>query len=218
MKKTVLNRYLLITLCINLMFVLCCACDSSSIISSSISGKDNTTNFSANSINEILPITKEDFEVVYRDVTLNQDTPLTELSKKLGIQIGIENDNNILSFRNTVKEESYGWYIVYYPNQSETEIVIEYILNETNKSGRIIRLNLKKIPTRRGILVGDSIAKVESLYESTIPDELGRTHIYAMDSNDFGIIVDKETRLVRSIFLNFSYYEAMDEMGHNPGD
>lgn len=167
---------------------------------------------------EIPEISIKDFDVRYKGITLNQDTPLQVLSDKLKIPIGV-NDNIDIDFFTAFKKNGidYEWLIVHYPSKKNEEITIQYIYDATKKTGKIIDLNLKTVATRRGISVGDTLEDFKAAYGNNFTDSKNTettTYIeFNLESNGFWgfLVFENDTKKIIDISLNYIGNEALGD-------
>lgn len=165
-----------------------------------------------------LNVLNEDFDVCYKGITLNDKTSLDDISTYLNINIPTEEDNDNIMIRagGWNNDMDYNWYQVTYPNKEHQEIVFDYLYNVTNKSGRIVSIDLKNVPTKRGIAVGDTFEKIKQAYGNNIFSKLNTdtTNYIDIETNNYELsfIYEKSTGKITYIYIDYNSGKAMEEM------
>ncbi|MCC3380192.1 hypothetical protein ACFQ5D_19040 [Paenibacillus farraposensis] len=160
-------------------------------------------------------ISSADLDVIYNGLTLNNKTPLKDLTSKLHIPIGETNKNIRIRAAGEVNGMSFDWYQVSYPDKENEELRFDYLYNETLKSGRIVSINLINVPTKRGIIVGDTIEKIKFAYGKDVAEEPQTQTIsdisFMVDNYELRFTILKKTGKISGIYIDFDTNKAMEE-------
>ncbi len=188
---------------------------STSASTSTISGKSQTTT------SDIRSISCKDFDVYYKDIILNNKTSLEVLTEKLGLTLledPLEEGSETTSIRvaGCVNDMDYYWYQVSYPNRESPVIIYDYFYNSTNNIGRIVSIDLKSIPTSRGIAVGNTFEELKNKYGKDIvskPNTKTTNYIRLMlNENEMRVVYEKNLGKITDIHIDYDTGEAMEEM------
>lgn len=166
-------------------------------------------------------ITKEDFDINYNQIIINDSVPFEELADKLGITLGNAGDNTEIKANVSVGGNDYRWNVLHYPNKEKEEMRIEYVLNETKGTAILVSIDLLKGKTYRNVAVGDSLNKLLSAYgdiaKPTYNTATTDCYCYILDKNlsdkIISIVVDKNSAKVTKISINYCENKAMEELG-----
>jgi len=183
----------------------------STSIPSATSGKSQAVTSSTKSISS------EDFDVYYKEIILNEKTSLEELSTKLKfIPVEEDNENTMIRAAGFNNGMDYCWYRFSYPNKEHEEISFDYLYNATLKSGRIVFADLKNIPTKRGVAVGDTLNKLKLAYGSSFVSNYNSETTNYIDFtsnvNTLNFIYEKSTGKILNIHVDYDSNKAMEEM------
>lgn len=194
-------------------------------MSSDVGNSSESKSYSITGTNEKITAVKnqgisvEDFDVNYLGIILNDKTSLEMLSTKLNITINEDKeDNNTIDTRGTGSNNDmdYYWFQISYPNKDQADLVFDYLYNATTNTGRIVSIDLKNIPTRRGISVGNTIEQIKQVYGNDIiskPDTDNTFYTELMlGNNELIFMYEKETGKVNDIYIDFDSNKAMEEM------
>lgn len=191
--------------------------DSSSSSSDSTSSPSTTCEKSQTTTFVINGISSEDLDVYYKGIVLNSKTPLDVLLKKLSFT-PVEEDNETTAIRATGQNNDmdYYWYQVLYPDKEHPEIIYDYLYNATKKTGRIVSIDLKNIPTKRGVGIGDTVKQIKNLYgnkfESNYNDETTEYIDFVKNNNTLTFIYEKNSGKIKSVNIDYDSNKAMEEM------
>ncbi|WP_239616823.1 hypothetical protein [Cohnella mopanensis] len=164
----------------------------------------------------IADISDDDLDVNYNGIILNDQISLEELTSNLHLSIEEDNESIFTRVAGEVNGIDYAWYQVSYPNKEQTDFIFDYLYNATNKSGRIVSIELKNVPTKRGIIVGDSLEKIKLTYGNNLVSETATE-----TTNDISLLVknkeirftyEKRTGNIVDIFIDYDSNKAMEEM------
>lgn len=177
--------------------------------------KQNPTNIPSDN-SKIAPFSLEDLDISYNGFILNDRTPLEELSSKLSIPIGKETENSKHIISGKSNNTNFIWLQVSYPNKHKADFLFDYLYNETLKTGRIVSVELKNIPTKRGITVGDHLDKLKKAYgdsmEQTYNGEAEDSYNLKIDNYEMRFIVEKSSEKIVQIYVDFDRNQAMEEI------
>ncbi len=165
-------------------------------------------------------ITKDDFNIRYNGTTINDSTSFKEIAGELGIKIGKVDDNIYIK----AGTQSGDWYLVDYPNKNSENLRIEYVTSEVFGT-YIVSVDLYNVKTNRNIGVGDSEQRLLAAYGDTVepidngdytvcykyPLSNDQSKVYSEDKV-ITFIVDKLTKKVTEIYINYNNYKAMDDL------
>lgn len=167
-------------------------------------------------IKNIDMISLDDFDVEYMGMVLNQNTSLEDLGKILNINLS-EGDNIEQKAGSFIDGLPYSWNILHYPSAENEEITIEYAINDKDGSGRIVYIDLKQNPTKRGVQVGDSIDKVKMKYGESLDAsfEFKEDETIVISYEDFLIYITYgiNNKKVKKITIDYNTNKLLDEMG-----
>lgn len=192
------------------------------------SDDDDETDYGANSAIEdkimnrdSMPITDEDFEVLYKGITINKDTEVEYIIDKLGLpEDYFDNNEGYIS-----GNANYRRWLLWYPNYIEPEIRMiilskrEYEDDEVKDGDSyIVGIYIIEGSTNRGIEIGDSLDEVLQRYGK--PDSLDRdseeldssyTLRYSKDGSHINFILDNDMTNVNSIFIDYNMERSIEE-------
>jgi hypothetical protein len=178
--------------------------------------EQNPTENSSSDDSKIPPFSLEDLDVNYNGFILNDRTLLEELSSKLSIPIGKETKNSKHIISGKSNNTNFIWLQVSYPNKDKADFLFDYLYNETLKTGRIVSIELKNIPTKRGITVGDHLDKLKKAYgdniEQTYNGEAEDSYNLKIDKYEMRFVVEKNSEKIVKIFIDFDRNQAMEEI------
>jgi uncharacterized protein YceK len=161
-------------------------------------------------------ISNADLNVYYNEIMLNGQTSLEELSTQLHIPIGEVNENCEIVLACNYNDMNYGWYKVSYPNKEHAEFIFDYLYNTSLKTGRIVSIDLKKVPTKRGIVVGDNLDKIKLAYGNDIVSEYNSDTTenirFKVNNYELCYTYEKSTGTILEIDIDFDSNQAMDEI------
>ncbi|MNW43445.1 hypothetical protein D3C74_206430 [compost metagenome] len=91
----------------------------------------------------------------------------------------------------------------------------DYLYNATLKSGRIVSINLITVPTKRGILAGDTIEKIKSVYGKDVVEKPQTQTISdvssIVDDYKLSFTILNNTGEISGIYIDFDTNKAMGE-------
>lgn len=178
--------------------------------------KQNPTENTPSNNSKIAPFSLEDLDVNYNGFILNDRTPLEELSSKLSIPIGKETENSKHIISGKSNNTNFIWLQVSYPTKEKANFLFDYLYNETLKTGRIVSVELKNIPTKRGVTVGDHLDKLKKAYgdniEQTYNGEAEDSYNLKIDNYEMRFIVEKSSEKIKNIYIDFDRNQAMEEI------
>ena len=167
-------------------------------------------------------IIKKDFDIEYNGVIINDIVSFKHIADELKIPLGKTDDNIEIKAMSSVGNNDYSWYVVYYPSKEDEDLRIEYILNETLKTEYLVYVDIFNAKTFRGIKVGDELKKLTSYYGVSVEPEYNTSktvcYYYELDNKSedsdktISIVVDKDTKKITEISINYNLEKAMEEM------
>jgi hypothetical protein len=192
-------------------------------ISNSNNEEANSTASTDNSNLSKLGLDKEDFDINYKDIVINDSIPFEQIAKKLGIIFGEADNINIeIKAACSVKNNDYSWYVVHYPSREKEELRIEYVMNETMKKEYIVCASLLKIKTYRDVGIGDDEKKLLAAYGDFVKPQGSNNEYYSYKPTDslegtdedkgIHIAVDKNIKKVIDITIYYNNARAMKEL------
>lgn len=156
-----------------------------------------------------------DLDVIYNGVTLNDKTPMEDLTSKLHLPIGETNKSIRIRATGEVNGMTFKWYQVSYPNKENEKLRFDYLYNETLESGRIVSINLIQVPTARGISVGDTLEDIQAAYGKEVVEEPQTQTIsnlsFKVDHDELRFTVVKDTGEISAIYIDLDTNQAMKE-------
>ncbi|MFC5405868.1 hypothetical protein [Cohnella soli] len=164
----------------------------------------------------IAEISIDDLDVPYKNLILNDRISLAELTSELKLSF-VENKENVRTrVAGNVKDTEYDWFQISYPNKEHADLIFDYLFNATNKSGRIVSVELINVATKRGVVVGDSIEKVKQVYGKDLVEETAAETTNSLsvivNKNKMSFIYDKNTVKITEIYIDYDSNQAMEEM------
>lgn len=164
---------------------------------------------------------EEDFEVVYKDVIINKNTKIEDITAKLGLSEDYEANNQGYISGNT----KYRRWNLCYPNYSNPEIRIivfserEYVGDEIKDgSSYIVGIYLESFATKSGLMVGDELEKVLGLYGKPDGFEKDTENVdglyflrYSKDELNLDITLEQDFKKVKYIFLDYNMEKSSKE-------
>lgn len=151
------------------------------------------------------PLDSDDLNITYKGALINDSISFKEITDKLGFGIGYEENNfGLISQNNGVRR-----FALNYSDGEEIDVRLVFV---ESKETIFAFGDLVKIPTSRGIKVGDSIDKLYELYgESKI---LGSGEvIYMVGERRLIFSVDKNSGIITKIIIDYNMKLADKEQG-----
>ena len=167
-------------------------------------------------------INEEDFNVEFRGTVLNSKTTLEDLAR-LNITPVEEETDNIEFYAGSMNNGmNYDWYKVLYPSRKNNEFELEFIHNASKSTGRIVSVDLLKIPTNRGVSVGDTLETFKQKYgdnfDSNYDTDSSEYIELIYNGNTLYFVYDKSTEKILDISIDYDSYAARVEMGIDGAD
>lgn len=164
---------------------------------------------------------EEDFEVSYKNLIINKNTKVEDITKKLGYPEDYEENNHGYISSNA----KYRRWNLCYPNYSNPEIRITVLserkyVGEEVKDGDsyIVGVYLEKHSTNRGLKVGDELEKVLKLYgkpDSFDKDADNAEGLYFLRYSKGGlnldITLDNDMKNVEYIFVDYNMKKSTEQ-------
>ncbi|MFC5702732.1 hypothetical protein ACFPVX_15630 [Cohnella faecalis] len=204
------------------LLILACACVMISGCTTSNENTNTQTSGSPAALSSqvsdpsIADMTNEDLDVTYNGIILNDQIPFEELTSKLHLSMEENNESITTRVAGEAKGKDYAWYQVSYPNKENTDFIFDYLYNATDKSGRIVSIKLIKVPTKRGISIGDSLEKTKEAYGKNLVSEpeteTTNSLAFLVENKGISFTYDKKTEKMVDIFIDYDSNKAMDEM------
>lgn len=186
---------------------------------------DNSeTNKTKNNVTyDKLSLVADDFNIDYRNIVINDKIPFEQIAKKLNIVLGSYDFNDIdVKSSCSVGDNEYRWLVVHYPSKENEEIRIEYVMNETLKTGYLVTIYLCKVKTNRDVGIGDDVKQLLESYGDYIePETNTKTAVFRYKINKNSGSSDKtitfytdiKTKKIKDIKIIYNNDKAMDELG-----
>jgi len=153
----------------------------------------------------IPPLSEKDFEVTYKDVLINTEIAPDSIIKKLGTEKGFEDNNHGLISQGN----GYNRWALNYPDKENADITIVFLEDE------IIFIQLKKIPTDRGVKVGDSVDQLFKAYgKGKLIDQ---SYVYEYGKQKLQFYVSSDNDKVQRISIDYNSTEANRKQGITDG-
>lgn len=148
--------------------------------------------------NQAIGLNEQDFSFKYKSLTIDSNTDVNYIQDKIGYGIGYESNNaGFISGNKIVRR----WRMDY----NDFEVIC---LESGEKFQYVVGAFLYKLPTKRGLKVGDKLENVKKLYGN--PNNLeGNRWIY--DYNEMKIEIEIENKEVTRIFLNFRMEKSIKD-------
>lgn len=176
-------------------------------------------------VNGSSALSMEDFNINYKGVLINDTVPFKKIADSLNITVGSDEGNSELRASVSVGNIDYRWIIVHYPSEENEEIRIQYVINDTLKTEYLVCADLFKAETNRGIKVGDDLKQLLDVYGNLVEPDYNSdtTDYYQFNLYDdpsesnldkfISIVVDKETKRITEISIDYNNDKAMIELG-----
>lgn len=170
---------------------------------------------------DIKQINKADFEISYKNISINESTKIEEIIKKLGLPEDYEANNQGYISGNA---DNRRWNLCY-PNYSEPEIRIivlserEYIGDDVKDGNSyIVGVYLEAYSTNKNLKVGDELERVLQLYGRPDSFEKDKDNTeepyflrYSKGNLNFDITLDKDMKKVEYIFMDYNMNKSIEE-------
>lgn len=190
---------------------------SSDEVESTVDNKEHKNTSSENMQN----ITQEDFDINYKDIMINDTIPFKQIANALGFEIGKTDSNVDVKAMSQIGD----WYVVHYPTKEAEDLRLEYIVNEQLGTQKLVLVYLYNVATFRGISIGDDLEELLNAYGDAVKPEYNSSttdsYLYKLDTTtdeshpdkSISIIVDKNSKKVTKISINYYQNGAMEELG-----
>jgi len=164
---------------------------------------------------------EEDFEVSYKNLIINKNTKVEDITKKLGFPEDYEENNQGYISSNA----KYRRWNLCYPNYSNPEIRI-IVLSERKYVGEevkdgdsyIVGIYLEEYSANKGLKVGDELEKVLQLYgkpDSFDKDADNAEGLYFLRYSKGGlnldITLDNDMKNVKYIFVDYNMKKSTEQ-------
>lgn len=178
--------------------------------------------------NDKKELKEEDFEVVYKGVTINKNTKIEDITAKLGMPEDYEANNRGYISGN----DKYRRWNLCYPNYSDPEIRIivfserEYEGDEVKDGNSyIVGIYLEASATNSGLVVGDELEKVLHLYGKPDVFDKDTENVdglfflrYSKDDLSLDITLEQNFKKVKYIFLDYNMKKSSEEQENSTYD
>ncbi|WP_217595547.1 hypothetical protein [Cohnella sp. GbtcB17] len=157
----------------------------------------------------IQPLSEDDFRVSYRNMQIDE-TILPTIDSTLGISDeDIENNYGLVS---QGFDNGYSRWNLHYPNNTNTKFEITIMGNGTNPldGDYIAGIQLYKLPTSRGVKVGDNVDKLLNKYG--FPDEQIENKL-AYIKGTKKLVFELNNKVVTNITIDYELDRADKDQG-----
>jgi hypothetical protein len=151
------------------------------------------------------PLDANDLNITYNGILINDGIPFSRITDKLGFGIGYqENNYGLISQNNGVRR-----FALNYSSGEGIDIRLVFV---ESKDTIFAFADLIKIPTSRGIKVGDSIDKLYEMYGESDISASGEV-IYEIGEKRLIFETDKNNGIIKKITIDYNMKLADKEQG-----
>ena len=163
------------------------------------------------------PLIVEDLDVYYEGKIFNGDMPVEEIEEMFGIKFLPKGENiDGVDFMISPYYDC-SFHTIYYPSMQNTDISIDYVINETLGITRIESVNIFNGSVGRGISIGDSVDKLVESYGE--PIEAGYYRYYSSYENynySIEFYVEPDSKKIAEAYIIYAFNDIVDEWALTP--
>ena len=210
-----MKRFTAFFLAALLLMLAGCSCNDNAVTSSTDVSASDIVEYTYYGGAPGTPLIVEDLDVYYEGKIFNGDMPVEEVEEMFGIQLlsAGENIDGVDYMISPYYDCTFS--TIYYPSMQNTDISIDYVINETLGITRIEGVNIFKGSVGRGISIGDSVDELVEAYGE--PTEEGRYRFHP-ESNSYSIRFTKNsgTNTILEAHILYDIDDIIEEWALTP--